>query len=138
MPAPQVTVTLDRLTSEAIDNYGNKQAYDNLLRLDGIIAAIAGGGGIQLARNNEVEIVTGGQPNFRERTLYGQNTNVAHRGKNAQITTVDDEGYTLISVPMRIIDGSIVYNQIERDQVAGNAAIAPDLVTDKWDQFADT
>lgn len=125
-----MAVPFTRLESEALDNYGSPQAFDNLMRYDGIIEGLGGNEGIKFEE--------GGQPNFRERLLYGQNSNVAARGKNQQISTVDDEGYTLSSVPQKIVDGSIVYNQIELDQIAGNPAIAGGLIEDKIDQFNST
>jgi len=130
-----MAVPFDRITSEALENFGNKKAYDNLAAKDGIVRAFGMGGGIKVANNDELELVVGGASNFVERTLYGQNTNIAHRSKTTEITVTDDEGYTLIKVPQRIIDGAIVYNQIERDQVAGNWAIAPGILEDKFDQF---
>lgn len=125
-----MAVPFTRLESEALDSYGAKDAFDNLMLYDGIIEGLGGNGGIVFE--------TGGQPNFRERTLYGQNTNVAARGKTAQIPTVDDDGFTLISVPQRIVSGSIVYNQIELDQVQGDPALAPGLIEDKIKQFNST
>lgn len=122
-----MAVPFTRLESEALDSYGSKDAFDNLMRYDGIIEGLGGNEGIKFEE--------GGQPNFRERTLYGQNTNVAARGKNEQITTVDDDGFTLISVPQRIVDGSIVYNQQELDQVQGDPSLAPGLIEDKIVQF---
>lgn len=122
-----MAVPFNRLSSEALDSYGAKQAYDNLMRYDGIIEG--------LGSNDAIVYETGGQPNFRERTLYSQNTNISSRGKNQQVTTVDDDGFTLISVPQKIVDGAIVYNQVELDQVAGTPAIAPGLIEDKIMQY---
>lgn len=130
-----MSVPFDRITSEALENYGNKKAYDNLAAKDGIIRAFGENGGIDIARSDKMEIVVGGQSNFVERTLYGQNTNIAHRSKSQEVAITDDEGYTLIKVPQRLVDGAIVYNQIERDQIAGNWAIAPGIIEDKFDQF---
>lgn len=129
---------VDRLTSEALENFGNKEAYDNLSRLDGIIRVFGQNNGIKVAGAREYEIVEGGAGNFVERTMYSQNTNVAHRSKGDSVATADDEGFTLIKSPQKLIDGAIVYNQVERDQVAGNWAIAPGLVEEKIDQFNTT
>lgn len=134
-----MAVPFDRITSEALENFGNKKAFDNLAQKDGIVRAFGmAGDGIKLATNEELEVVVGGQSNFVERTLYGQNTNVAHRSKTQEVDITDDDGFTLIKVPQRIIDGAIVYNQIERDQVAGNWAIAPGILEDKFMQFNDS
>lgn len=122
MPVP-----FSRLQAEALDSYGSKQAFDLLAQSDGIVAVFGDRGAITFE--------DGGQPDFRERILYGYNTNIAHRGKNAQISDTDDEGFTLVSVPQKVIDGSIVYNQIELDQVRGNPALAPGLISDKIKQF---
>lgn len=130
-----MAVPFDRITSEALENYGNKKAFDNLAAKDGIVRAFGLNGGIKIAQSEELEIVTGGASNFVERTLYGQNTNIAHRAQSTEVAVNDDEGYTLIKVPQKIIDGAIVYNQIQRDQVAGNWAIAPGIIEDKFDQF---
>ena len=132
-----MAVPFTRLASEAIENYGSKKAYDNLRRADAIVAALAGGGGIKFAKAGEVQMATGGTA-FRQRTLYGQNSNVAHRGRSATIETNDDEGYTMSEVPIRVLDGSIVFNQVELDMVQGNPAISEGLVEDKIDQFAST
>lgn len=134
-----MAVPFDRITSEALENYGNKQAFDNLAAKDGIVRAFGmSGDGIKLASNEELEVVVGGQSNFVERTMYGQNTNIAHRSKTQEVDITDDDGFTLIKVPQRIIDGAIVYNQIERDQVAGNWSIAPGILEDKFAQFNDS
>lgn len=125
-----MAVPFDRLVSEALENYGQKEAYDNLRRHDGIIEAFGA--------NEAIKIEEGGRDNFVERTLYGQNSNVAARGKQQQISTVDDEGFTQIKVPQKIVDGSIVWNQIELDQIAGDAKLAPGLIEDKTDQFGST
>jgi len=130
-----MAVPFDRITSEALEAYGNKKAYDNLAAKDGIVRAFGMGGGIKVATNDELEIVTGGAANFVERTMYGQNSNIAFRNQTTDVSVTDDEGYTLIKVPQRIIDGAIVYNQIQRDQVAGNPAIAVGIIEDKFDQF---
>lgn len=125
-----MAVPFDRLVSEALENYGQKEAFDNLRLADGIIDAFAS--------NEAIKIEEGGRDNFVERTLYGQNTNVAARGKQQQIDTVDDEGFTQIKAPQKIVDGSIVWNQIELDQIAGNAALCPGLIEDKTEQFGTT
>lgn len=125
-----MAVPFSRLQSEALDNYGTKEAFDNLMKYDGIIAFMGASGNIQFE--------DGGQPNFRERVLYGYNSNVDFRGKNAPIPQVDDDGFTLASVPQVLIDGAIVYNQQELDQVRGNPAIAEGLIKDKIAQFNTT
>lgn len=122
-----MAVPFTRIVSEAIEAYGDKEASDNLARYDGIVGVFGLKGAIKFE--------TGGRDSFRERTLYGQNTNIASRGAYAQITTVDDDGYTLIETPQRIVNGSIVMNQIQIDQVQGSAALAVDLASDKIDQF---
>lgn len=125
-----MAVPFTRLVSEALENYGQKEAYDNLRRHDGVIDAFGS--------NEAIKIEEGGRDNFVERTLYSQNTNVAARGKQDQITTIDDEGFTQVKSPQKIVDGSIVFNQIELDQVAGNASLCPGLIEDKTDQFGTT
>lgn len=125
-----MAVPFDRLVSEALESYGQKEAYDNLRRHDGIIEAFGA--------NEAIKIEEGGRDNFVERTLYGQNSNVAARGKQQQISTIDDEGFTQIKSPQKIVSGSIVWNQIELDQIAGDAKLAPGLIEDKTDQFGST
>lgn len=122
-----MAVPFSRLQSEAIDNYGTKDAFNALCRYDGIVAYLGMKGNIQFEQ--------GGQPNFRERLMHGYNTNIGHRGKNAAIPVTDDDGFTLISVPQALVDGSIVYNQQELDQVMGDPALAPGLIKDKIQQF---
>ena len=122
MPVP-----FTRLEAEARDSYGSKNAFDLVAQSDGIVA--------YLGSREAITFEDGGQPDFRERLMYGYNTNIGHRGKGAQIPTIDDEGFTLASVPQKVLDGSIVYNQIELDQVRGNPAIAPGLIADKIRQF---
>lgn len=121
-----MAVPFTRLESQAIENYGERDLYDNLLRYDGIIAGLGG--------REAIKYEVGGRTEFRERTLYGQNTNVGHRGKNAQIPTVDDEGFTMAATPQRVISGSIVYNQVELDQCQGDEQLG-DLIEDKIAQF---
>ena len=125
-----MAVPFTRLASQTLDNY-ELELNDALKRDDGIIGVFGAKGKIQFE--------TGGGENFRVRLLYGQNTNVAFRGKNIQIPTVDDEGFTVASVPQPVISGSIVINQVERDQVApqGKWAIGR-LVEDKKMQFKST
>ena len=125
-----MAVPFSRLQSEAIDSYGTKEAFDELCRYDGIVYWLGKAGAIQYE--------TGGQPNFRERIMYGLNTNVGFRGKNAAIPQTDDDGFTLVSVPQALITGAIVYNQQELDMVRGNPAIAVGLIQDKTKQFKDT
>lgn len=122
--------SIGRLESEALENYGDMDAYNELLRYDGIVRGLATGEGIKLE--------TGGRDNFVERVLYGQNSNVAARGKNQQVLTVDDDGFTQAKTPQRIVDGAMVYNQIEQDQVAGDWKLAPSLIKDKIQQFSTT
>jgi len=125
-----MAVPFDRLQSEALDSYGTKEAFDQLAKYDGIVAF--------LGQKGMIQFESGGQPNFRERALHGYNTTVGHRGKNAPITQTDDQGFTLISVDQSLIDGSIVYNQQELDQVQGDPSIAPGLIRDKIEQFNTT
>ena len=122
-----MAVPYTRIVSEAIESYGDKEASNNLAQYDGITGVFGLKGAIEFEQ--------GGREEFRERTLYGQNTNIAARGQNAQITTVDDEGYTLITTPQRLVNGAIVMNQIQIDQVQGNAALAISLADDKIKQF---
>lgn len=120
-------VPFTRLASQVLDNH-NLKLHDALKRFDGIISVFGLKGKIQFE--------TGGGENFKERILYGENSNIDFRGKNTQIPTVDDEGVTMASVPQRVISGSIVINQIERDQVAeGSKWAIGNLMKDKMMQF---
>jgi hypothetical protein len=130
-----MAVPADRITTQALEAFGNKQFYDNLAAKDGIIRAFGQGGGIKIARENEIEYVQGGQGNFVEGTLYGQNTNIAHRSKTTEVTTTDDEGATQIRVPQRLVDGALVYNQVEMDQIQGRAALSESITDFKFKQF---
>lgn len=125
-----MAVPFSRLQSEAIDSYGTKEAFDELCRYDGIV--------YWLGKSGAIQYETGGQPNFRERIMYGLNTNVGFRGKNAAVPQTDDDGFTLVSVYQALITGAIVYNQQELDQVRGNPAIAVGLIQDKTKQFKTT
>lgn len=125
MPIP-----FNRLQSEAIDNYGTKDAFDGLASYEGVIW--------WLGKSGSIQFETGGQPSFRERLMYGPNTTIAFRGKAGTIPSTDDDGFTLIEVPMRTISGGIIYNQVEQDQVRGNSALAKSLIKDKTEQFAST
>lgn len=125
-----MSVPFTRLASQVLDNY-NLKLNNALKRFDGIIAVLGATGNIQYE--------TGGGENFRERVLYGENTNISFQPKNQQITTVDDEGITMASVPQRVIAGSIVINQVERDQVAeGSKWAIGNLMKDKMLQFEST
>lgn len=123
-----MALTFNRLQSEAIDNYGTKEAFNGLARLDGSIWFAA--------QAKIIKEETGGQPDFRERLLYGPNTTIGFRAKGATIASTDDEGFTLVTVPQKTVSGMIVYNQIEVDQVRGNSALAVGLVEDKTRQFS--
>lgn len=125
-----MAVPFTRLASQVLDNY-NLKLNDALKRQDGIIAVLGATGAIQYE--------TGGGPDFRERIMYGENTNVGWITKSQQITTVDDEGITMASVPQRQIAGAIVINQVERDQVANGSKWAlGDLLKEKMKQFQST
>src|SRR3990167_2771302 len=125
-----MAVPFTRLASQVLDNY-NTKLNNAIKRFDGIIAVLGATGAIQYE--------TGGGENFRERILYGENSNIGFQSKNAQIGTVDDEGITMASVPQRVIAGSIVINQVERDQVAeGSKWAIGNLMKDKMMQFMST
>jgi len=123
-----MAVSIGRLQSEAIDNYGSKEAYNGLARYDGVVWFLGQAGVIKQE--------TGGQPDFRERLMYGMNTTINFRGKGGTIPTTDDEGFTIISVPQKTISGRIIWNQVEMDQVRGNSALAKSLIDDKTRQFS--
>src|SRR3990167_7751432 len=126
-----MAVPFTRLASQVLDHYNANKLHDALKRFDGIIAVFG--------LKGKIKFETGGGENFRERILYGENTNVGFRGKNDQIPTVDDEGITMASVPQKVISGSIVINQIERDQVAeGSRWAIGNLMKDKIMQFEST
>ncbi len=120
-------LTIGRLQSEAIDNYGTKDAFNALARFDGVIW--------YLGQSGNIVFETGGQPDFRERLMYGPNTTIDFRGASAPVPMTDDEGFTLISVPQVMVSGGIVYLQKEVDQVRGNSALAKNLIADKTRQF---
>lgn len=119
--------SITRLQSEAIDNYGTKEAFNAIARTDGIIW--------YLGQKGNIVFENGGQPSFRERLMYGLNSTINFRGKAASIPTTDDDGFTLIDVPMKMISGRIIWNQQEEDQVRGNSALALSLIRDKTRQF---
>ena len=123
-----MALTFGRLQSEAIDNYGTKEAFNGLARLDGAIWFAA--------QSKIIKQEVGGQPDFRERLMYGPNTTINFRSKSATIASTDDEGFTLVTVPQKTISGMIVYNQIELDQVRGSSALAQGLIEDKTKQFS--
>src|SRR3990167_7823055 len=125
-----MAVPFNRIQSEAIDNYGTKEAFNGLAQFDGIIW--------WLGQKGMIRFETGGQPDFRERLMYGPNTTIAFRGHTGTITMIDDEGFTLISVPQKTISGAILYNQVEVDRVRGNSALAKGLIEDKTRQFSNT
>ena len=123
-----MALTISRLQSEAIETYGSKDAYNGLARYDGVVWFCGQKGVIQ----EEV----GGQPDFRERLMYGLNTTVEFRSKTGSISRTDDEGFTIVTVPQKTISGRIIWNQIEADQVRGNFALAKSLIADKTKQFS--
>lgn len=117
-----------RIQSEAIDAYGSKDAYNGLARYDGLVWFLGQKGMIQFQK--------GGQPNFRERLMYGPNTTIDFRSSRAAVPMTDDEGFTLISVPKKTVSGAIIYYQEDIDSVRGDSALAIDLITDKTRQFS--
>jgi len=120
-----MAVPFTRLASQVLDHHETR--LNNALKAaNGVISVLGSRGRIQM--------VNGGGENFKERILFSGNTNIGFRGKNATIPTNDDEGITMASVPQRVIDGSIVINQVERDQARGPWAIGR-LMQDKIDQF---
>jgi len=123
-----MAVPFTRLASQVLDNHATK--LNNALKeANGVVSVLGDRGSIQFEN--------GGGTNFKERILYGQNSNVGFRSKTAQIPTADDDGVTMVSVPQRTISGSIVVNQVEKDQVKGKWAIGQ-LLSDKMTQFRTT
>ena len=120
-----MAVPFDRLTSQVLDNYETR--INNALKLANGTISIFGSRG-------RIQVDAGGGPNFRVRILFSGNTNIAFRGKNATIPTVDDEGITMASVPQRVISGAIVLNQVELDQVKSEWALG-NLIEEKMTQF---
>ena len=125
-----MAVPFNQLQSEAIDNYGSKDAYDNLARFTGLIW--------WLGQKGHIKFEEGGSPNFRERLLYGLNTNIAFRGKGQSIPQNQDSKYTMVSVPYKLVDGAINYNQQDIDAVRGNSALAISLIDDETKAFANS
>lgn len=125
-----MALTFNSLQSQAIDNYGSKDAFNALAHFDGIIW--------YLGQKGNIVFETGGQPDFRERLMYGPNTTIAFRSAKGTIASTDDEGFTLISVPQKTISGMIIYYQIDVDRVRGNSALAKSLIEDKTRQFSNT
>lgn len=123
-----MAVPFTRLASQVLNSH-NLKLHDALKSHNGIIAVLGDKGNIQFE--------SGGGPNFRERILYGQNSNIGFRDKNAQIPTTDDDGITMASVPQRVISGSIVINRVEAAQVQGKWAIGS-LLEDKKKQASTT
>ena len=123
-----MAVPFNRLQSEAIDNYGTKDAFNGLARFCGLVW--------YLGQKGNIVFETGGQPDFRERLMYGPNTTIAFRASTGTVPMTDDDGFTLISVPQKTMTGAILYNQKEVDQVRGNSALAKSLIEDKTRQFS--
>lgn len=121
-------VPFSRFASQVLDNT-NRKLNDALKEANGVIAVLGSRG--------RIKMVQGGGPNFVTRVLYGPNTNVEWRGKNAQIDTVDDEGITKASVPQRVLSGSMVINRVEKAQITGPWAIG-NLLSDKQHQLETT
>ena len=125
-----MAVPFTRLLSQVLDNH-NLKLHDALRRFDGIVGV--------LGMKGKIQFETGGGEDFKERILYGENTNAAFRGKNDQIPTNDDEGITMAEVPQRVFSMSLVINQVERDQVAeGSRWAIGNLVQDKTKQARST
>src|SRR3990167_9744345 len=116
-------VPFNQLQSEAIDNWVSKEAYDNLAQRTGLIW--------WLGQKGHIQFEEGGSPDFRERLLYGLNTNIGFRGKGTPIPQNQDSKYTVVSVPYKLIDGAINYNQQDIDAVRGNPARAVSLIDDE-------
>lgn len=125
-----MALSISRLQSEAIENYGSKEAYNNLSRYDGVVWF--------LGQSGNIVYEVGGRDSFRERILYGPNTTVNFRGRTDTISETDDEGYTMVDVPMVTISGRIIWNKVEEDMVRGNSALAVSLINDKTRQFSNT
>ena len=107
-----MALSFNRIQSEAIDSYGTKEAFNALATFEGLIW--------YLGQKGNIQFETGGQPDFRERLMYGPNTTIAFRSPNSPVPTTDDEGFTLITVPQKTITGMIIYNQNQVHPVRGN------------------
>ena len=125
-----MAVPFSTIVTQALEAYGSKIHFDALRRASGIVSAFGDHDGIVFQE--------GGAENFVESVMYAQNTNVAARGINAQITTVDDEFETQAKTPQRVVNGSIVFNQIRLDQISGDAKLTQGLIEDKTRQFSTT
>ena len=123
-----MAVPFSRLATQVLDAH-NLKLHDSLKEHNGIIAVFGDRGAIQFEN--------GGGENFKERILYGENSNIAFRGKNSEIPTVDDDGITMATVPQKVISGATVINRVERDQVRGRWAIGQ-LLADKKKQAQTT
>ena len=123
-----MAVPFTRLASQVLDHH-ELRLHNALKAANGVVAIFG--------QRGRIQVEDGGGENFNTRVLFAQNSNVGFRGKNAEIPTVDDEGVTMASTPQKVISGSMVVNQVERDQVKGKWAIGQ-LIEEKMLQFETT
>jgi len=84
-----------------------------------------------LGSKGRIKMITGGL-GWRERVFYGTDPNAGHRSRYTQIPTNRLENMTMASYDGAFFSTTIVINDVDRDEVKGDAALG-DLVADSWD-----
>ena len=124
-----MAVPFSQLQSTFLDNYATR-LNNAVKRADGIIKVLMAKG--------SVEEETSGGENFLERVMYNVNQNIAWRAKDAEITTLIDNGVTMASVPQRVISGSIVLNKVDLDRAKKSGEWAIGNLVEDCKKMAET
>jgi len=100
--------------------------FENIFLNNGVLAL--------MGMNSRVKIVKGGN-RFDERVRLGQNTNVDHRSKFAEISTTYQNNVQTAYYGHAVCDGAAVVNLVEIDQNQGKYRIS-DLAADALNELS--
>ena len=117
-----MAVPFTQRATEAIYNH-SKELGDLISSNIALVAA--------LGLSGRIKIITGGL-GWRDRVFYGTDPNAGHRSRYTQIPTQRLENMTMAEYDGAFYSTSLVLNQVDIDEVKGDAALG-DLVEDSWD-----
>ena len=104
------------------------QIFENIFLNNGVLVLLGAKGNVRLKR---------GGNRFDERTHLGQNSNVAHRDKFAEIATDFQDNWRTAEYGQAVISGASPINMVESDQNAGKERIS-ELSTEVMNDLIDT
>lgn len=89
--------------------------FENIFLNNGVLVLLGDKGRVKIHRGGD---------QFHERTHLGQNSNVDHRSKFAQIPTDFQNNFRTAKYSQPTVSGAVPLNMVERDQNAGSQSIS--------------